>query len=252
MSNNQIIIGGGEVGSALRDVLGGDIPVIDINVKKSKGTALLPDTADILHICFPYHKTFACDIQDYNELHHSKMIIIHSTVPVGTSYTVQTLVGKDVTVIYAPTRGVHSRFVEDMKSYTKIWASVNLITHEELNIFSTLWHDAKVNIDRWDSIKDLELAKVLVDTTYYGWLIAFRFAADQIATNYGADKEKIWEFADEIHEKLGNRPRMFSNVDGIGGHCVLPNLELNSDKWSDYVKNIINVVNSHHRRMRPE
>jgi UDP-N-acetyl-D-mannosaminuronate dehydrogenase len=250
---NSIIIGGGEVGSALYELLGGDIPVNDLDTKKCKPypEGDTDESRDIMHVCFPYGKQFKHVVVDYIKHYNPKMIIIHSTVPVGTSYSIQSLVGK-IIIIYAPTRGVHSRFVKDMKTYTKLWASVNPMADWEIDVFEKIWKDARIATERWDSIKDLELAKVLVDTTYYGWLIAFRFAADQIAENYGADKEKIWEFADEIHETLGNRPRMFSNVDGIGGHCVLPNLELNSDRTSDYLKNIINVINSQHRRSRPQ
>lgn len=246
---NDIIIGGGEVGTALYELLGKNITVVDIDKTKEKNIMFPIPDIDIMHVCFPYVKMFKHFVTAYSEKFKPKMIVIHSTVPIGTSYSIQSLV-KDVPVIYAPTRGVHSRFVEDMKSYTKLWASVNPITEYEHNVFKNIWDNIGVKTERWDSIKDLELAKVLIDTTYYGWLISFRFAADAIADNYGADKEKIWDFAKEIHEKLGNRPTMFSNPDGIGGHCVLPNLELNNDHTTEYIKNVINVLNANHRKRR--
>jgi len=34
----------------------------------------------------------------------------------------------------------------------------------------------------------------------------------------------MWSFSDEIHKFLGDRPKMFPGF--IGGHCVIPNLEL--------------------------
>ena len=34
----------------------------------------------------------------------------------------------------------------------------------------------------------------------------------------------MWSFSDEIHKFLKNRPKMFPGF--IGGHCVIPNLEL--------------------------
>ena len=246
---NQIIIGGGEVGYSLHQLLGEKIPVVDTNIKRSIQTALISDDIDIMHICFPHGRQFKKIVMNYFNQYEPKMIVIHSTVPVGTTYSIQTLVGRP-TVIYAPTRGVHSRFVKDMKRYTKLWASAEPITDFDRHAFNIVWGDAGVKTEQWNDVKDLELAKVLIDTTYYGWLISFRFLSDSIAEHYGADKEKIWDFADEIQDILGNRPRMFSNVDGIGGHCVLPNLELNNDKWSDYMENIINVINSAHRKKR--
>ena len=46
----------------------------------------------------------------------------------------------------------------------------------------------------------------------------------------------MWKFADEIHENLGNRPKMYPGV--IGGHCVIPNLELIENEKIRYHKEI--------------
>jgi len=34
----------------------------------------------------------------------------------------------------------------------------------------------------------------------------------------------MWSFSDEIHKNLRNRPKMYPGF--IGGHCVIPNLDL--------------------------
>ena len=70
----------------------------------------------------------------------------------------------------------------------------------------------------------LELAKILVDTSYYGWLINYAQLSDMIAKKHHVDYDEMWSFSDEIHKYLGNRPKMFPGF--IGGHCVIPNLEL--------------------------
>lgn len=85
----------------------------------------------------------------------------------------------------------------------------------------------------------LELAKIIVDTTYYGWLISFAQLSNIIAKKYGVDYDEMWEFSDEIHKFLGNRPKMFPGF--IGGHCVIPNLSLLNEKtfWKiDKINNI--------------
>lgn len=250
---NDIIIGGGEVGHALYHLFDKSYAVIDSDVSRN----IIPigmDNSDIghMHICFPFSPQFATHIFKWCNNYHPRVIIIHSTVPVGTTYKVQTIVGARTPVIYSPIRGVHSRFVADMRTYTKVWASVEKIKDETVLGFERIWEHVGIRTDRWDSVKDLELGKVLTDTTYYGWLIAYRFAADTIARNYGVDSEKIWDFAEEIHEELGNRPRMFSNIDGIGGHCVLPNLHLNSDPMSSFIEETINKINFQHRRNRDD
>ncbi len=70
----------------------------------------------------------------------------------------------------------------------------------------------------------LELAKIVVDTSYYGWLINYAQISNLIATKYGVNYDEMWSFSDEIHKFLGNRPKMFPGF--IGGHCVIPNLDL--------------------------
>ncbi|MCV0373437.1 MAG: hypothetical protein K5793_07790 [Nitrosarchaeum sp.] len=64
----------------------------------------------------------------------------------------------------------------------------------------------------------LELAKIIVDTTYYGWLINYAQLSNMIAKKHGVDYDEMWEFSDEIHKFLGNRPKMFPGF--IGGHCL--------------------------------
>jgi len=247
----NLIIGGGELGQTIYSILGDDSVIFDTEESLHKNLSILEREIGCMHICFPYQDNFITHVDDYITKFDPDMIIIHSTVPLGTTYRIQVLANK-IPVVYSPVRGVHTRFEDDMKEYTKFYATVNPLTDFDRHLLYTIWSDTGVKLEKWDSLKDLELAKVVVDTTYYGWLIAFRFAADQIAESYGADKEKIWDFAQEIHESLGNRPKMYSNIDGIGGHCVLPNLELNHDASSEYVKNIINILNAQHRRKRTE
>jgi hypothetical protein len=64
----------------------------------------------------------------------------------------------------------------------------------------------------------LELAKIVVDTSYYGWLINYAQLSNMIAIKNKVDYDEMWSFADEIHKFLGNRPKMFPGF--IGGHCL--------------------------------
>jgi len=45
-----------------------------------------------------------------------------------------------------------------------------------------------------------------------------------IAIKNKVNYDEMWSFSDEIHKNLGNRPKMYPGF--IGGHCVIPNLEL--------------------------
>jgi hypothetical protein len=82
----------------------------------------------------------------------------------------------------------------------------------------------------------LELAKILCDTSYYGWLINYAQLTNMIAIQYNIDYDEMWTFSDEIHKFLGNRPKMYPGF--IGGHCVIPNLDLMHNQTLDLIKKI--------------
>ena len=50
---------------------------------------------------------------------------------------------------------------------------------------------------------------------------------------------KCGNFSDEIHKILGNRPKMYPGF--IGGHCVIPNLELNHNQTLDLINKMNNA-----------
>ena len=84
----------------------------------------------------------------------------------------------------------------------------------------------------------LELAKIVVDTSYYGWLITYAQLSNMIAIQNKVNYDEMWSFADEIHKFLGNRPKMYPGF--IGGHCVIPNLDLIKNDTLDLIKEINN------------
>jgi hypothetical protein len=80
----------------------------------------------------------------------------------------------------------------------------------------------------------LELAKIICDTSYYGWLINYAQISQMITSKYKVDYDEMWSFANEIHKFLGNRPKMYPGF--IGGHCVIPNLDLMHNQTLDLIK----------------
>ena len=46
-------------------------------------------------------------------------------------------------------------------------------------------------------------------------------------------------FKKDIHKLLGNRPKMYPGY--IGGHCVIPNLELNNNQTLNLIKKMNNT-----------
>ena len=80
---------------------------------------------------------------------------------------------------------------------------------------------AGVTTQRMSSVEALELAKLL-ETSYFGVLLAWAQEMDRFATSVGAD---YWETL-AFFEEIGFFPPVGFQPGFIGGHCVLPNLEL--------------------------
>jgi len=200
----DLIFGMGEIGSAIFELLTNrGFDCIGWDLDKAKEERHNYKKLDFIHVCIPYSENFE-DIVRTLSNDYKVPIIIHSTVKPGTS--------KALHCCYSPVRGVHKSMVKDLEYYEKYYAVNTDFSHDA---FTKRFEKTNLVADS----TDLEYTKILVDTTYYGWIIAYRKHVDKIHPVY-------WEFAEEIHDKLGNRPIMYNDNKPIGGHCVVPNLEL--------------------------
>ena len=95
-----------------------------------------------------------------------------------------------------------------------------------------------IKTQKMSSPETLELAKIICDTSYLGWLVNYAQLSKGITIQYGVDYDEMWSFSDEIHKFLGNRPKMYPGY--IGGHCVIPNLKLINDKTLSLINDINN------------
>jgi UDP-N-acetyl-D-mannosaminuronate dehydrogenase len=234
----DIILGMGEVGETLFDLLiERRFNCIGIDIDNSKCKNYSENSSienpEYLHVCLSGELTEFEDITStwISKLEGLKVIIIHSTVKPGTTKNIQEK--SKVPVLFSPIRGVHKRFLEDIKKYTKFIAS------DDKQLAPEIKSDLEKRfqkIDWMSTTKTAELAKILVDTTYYGWLINYAQITKMICEKEGIDFDEMWKFADEIHENLGNRPKMYPGI--IGGHCVIPNLSLVEYDDLDIIKKI--------------
>ena len=182
-----------------------------------------------LHICIPFNSNFLKNIQKLNKKFSPKGIVIHSTISPGTTAKIQQKI-RNVPIIYSATRGVHKRMLSDLRKYAKFFALEKNAPKKAWasKAYSSLMKKSGVKTKMMTDPITLELAKIVVDTSYYGWLINYAQISNLIAKKHNVNYDEMWTFAEEIHEFLGNRPIMFPGH--IGGHCVIPNLELIDDQ----------------------
>ena len=234
----DIILGMGEVGETLFDLLVDrkfDCIGIDLDDSKCKNYTEneIIENPQYLHVCLPGELEKFTDIviEWINKIKNIQVVVIHSTVKPGTTKTIQEK--SSIPILFSPVRGVHRRFLDDIKKYTKF------ISFDGTEINSKIKKDLENRFEKVDwmsTTKTAELAKILVDTTYYGWLINYAQITKMICEKENVDFDEMWKFADEIHENLGNRPKMFPGI--IGGHCVIPNLNLVKYENLDMIKTV--------------
>ena len=234
----DIVLGMGEVGETLFHLLEErNIDSIGIDVDSSKCKNYSKNdhikNPEYLHVCLPGELSEFMDItlNWINKIDGLEVVLVHSTVKPGTTKKIQEK--SKIPVLFSPVRGVHKRFLDDIKKYTKF------ISSDKENIDPKIKLDLEKRfkkIDWMSTTKTAELAKILVDTTYYGWLINYAQITKMICEKEGIDFDEMWKFADEIHENLGNRPKMYPGI--IGGHCVIPNLNLIEYENMEIIKRI--------------
>ena len=209
-----LIVGLGEVGAALAEVIECRQPVLRHDIEPREFDAPI----GVMHICIPFQSSapFEDAVCGYIERFDPALTVVNSTVMPGTTSAIARRTGKPVA--YSPVRGKHVRMAQDLLHYVKYVAAAE---PETAALAEAHFERAGMKTRRMDKPETLELAK-LAETTYFGVQIAFAQDLDRYARRVGADYEQAINFFEEVD--FLPRPRYFPGV--IGGHCVLPNIQL--------------------------
>ena len=237
----DIVAGLGEIGMPLlkliskkENAIGYDLDKKLMNQTKFKKFQDLQTR--FLHIAIPVTKSFNSNVIKLYEQFMPECIVIHSTISPGTTEQLQKKL--KIPLIFSATRGVHKRMLKDLQRYTKFFAISKSASKKEWAAieYRKTMMNCGIKTQRMSKPETLELAKILCDTSYLGWLINYAQLTNTIAIQHNVDYDEMWKFSDEIHELLGNRPKMFPGF--IGGHCVIPNLDLMQNQTLNLIKTI--------------
>ena len=238
-----VVAGIGEIGKPILKLLAKDNVVVgfDLNhdlMDKRKFERYQKLKTSFLHIAIPVTGKFTNNILNLYKKFQPECIVIHSTIKPGTTEKLQEKLS--IPVIYSATRGIHKRMAYDLKRYTNFFVI-------SANAPRGKWASSKyvqsmkrcgIKTKKMSKPETLELAKIICDTSYLGWLVNYAQLSNIIAIEHEVDYDEMWSFSDEIQEFLGNRPKMYPSF--IGGHCVIPNLNLINNE----TLNIINKMNN--------
>ena len=237
----DVVAGLGEIGypilkllSKKQTTVGYDIDKSSMNESKFK---TLQDTqTSFLHIAIPVTTKFDSNILQLYKKFKPECIVIHCTISPGTTERIQKKL--NIPLIYSATRGVHKTMLKDIKRYTKFFTISKNAPKKQwaIKTFSRKMKNCGVKTRQMSKPETLELGKILCDTSYLGWLINYAQLTNMIAIQYSVNYDEMWTFSDEIHKFLGNRPKMYPGF--IGGHCIIPNLDLMHNQTLDLIKKI--------------
>jgi UDP-glucose 6-dehydrogenase len=172
----------------------------------------------MMHLCFPF--TRQEDFEDiavsYIKRFQPELTIINSTVIPGTSRAIAERAS--VPIAYSPVRGKHVRMAEDLLKYRKFIAATD---EDAANRAAEHFRAAAMTTQCISKLETLELAK-LGETTYFGVLIAFAQELNRYANQVDGDYAEALDFFEEVDYLP--RTKFFPGF--IGGHCVIPNVQL--------------------------
>jgi len=213
----HLIAGYGEVGKSLHEVLG-EALYAD---RKSGTWKFGGPSVDVLHICIPYKTPiqFVTAVNKYKVYSAAKLVIVHSTVPVGTCDALE--------VVHSPIRGVHPHLTEGIRTFPKYFGGKR--AKESAKIFSDIGIKTRV----YPTARTTEALK-LWDTTQYGRLIMLEKEIHRWCVKNKIDFDAVYTQANKDYNKgytkLGMphvvRPYLKHIKGPIGGHCVVPNAKL--------------------------
>lgn len=240
-----LVIGLGEIGSALIEIeegAGNRVFKRDLDIEK--WTCNESGKYDICHIAIPFKKKeqFISDVGFHMLSYSADVTIIHSTVEVGTTRALIQETGNKM-VVHSFVRGVHPNLVEGIKTFVK---AIGAIDEEACNITGEHYNDLDIEYDPLGGPEVSELAKLL-STTYYAWNIFYADFVDKLCTEYNVPYDEVYTWSNTTYnsgyEELGKynviRPVLNPPKGKIGGHCLLPNIELLPDgELKKYCKDI--------------
>lgn len=234
MKKNILIIGYGQIGKSIEGLYKGKEEYAVFHKDLNSVSKNMPDSFDVTHICIPNIDCFSEKVALYIEKYTSKIIIINSTVNVGTIKDVleelDYLNIKVEAIGHSPVMGIHPNLTKSIQTFTKIIGAPDKIQAGKI---SKHFEDIGVKTIIYDKPENSEAAKLL-STTYYAWNIYFMKFVKKYCDAKGLNFEDVYTTTNEIYnagyEKFGmnhvKRPVLKYIPGPIGGHCLIPNLDL--------------------------
>lgn len=227
----QLIVGLGEIGNGLKEVL--QTAYHDVYSYDKKEAIDIDGHFDVLHICIPGGlKKFNQIVLDYAGKYQPGTVIIHSTVEVGTTSRLQRAADIHPAIgscsfVHSPVRGKHPNMAEGIRNYVKY---IGYCDFAGKLVTERLYEKANIEFKSFFKPETTELGK-LFSTTDYGvnlaWAQIKQAKCKELGLSYD---EVVTEFTKSYNvgiERAGfsrwKKPELIPPGKKIGGHCVVEN-----------------------------
>jgi len=222
MKTTHFVLGNkGQVGAAIEFVLNAceDHEVTGFDLAGPK-TCPTKGSIDVMHVTIPYGDEFLNIVGKWRVvLKENGLIIVHSTVPVGTCDYLD--------AVHSPIRGIHPDLVGGITTFVKFFGGARAI--EAAGYFAACGCQAFP----FACARSVEAMK-LWSTTQYGLSIATEKAIHAYCAELGLSFDVVYTLANitynlgySILGKTGVQRPVLEHVPGpVGGHCVEPNFRL--------------------------
>lgn len=215
-----LIIGNGQIGSALADALKDHHEVFIIDKEPLK----IDEEIDVLNICFPYSDKFVAEVKKYIEEYNPSLTIVHSTTKIGTCNEI----GREV--VHAPIEGKHPDLTQSLKEWRR-WLGCR--DKRSLALAESFFREANMRYISLDDSKFTEYLK-LRSTTKYLWSIAWAEMEGEWSAKLGMPYNYNQKYDIDyniMYSKLGYPEYKRYILEPpeskeIGGHCLIPNRDL--------------------------
>lgn len=174
---------------------------------------------DFLHVCIPFSKSFVRAVKGVMKSYPPKYVIVHSTVPVGTTRKLGD------SAAHSPIRGQHDELTDSTKRFVKYVGGNTAKTGKKCKEHL---ESMGLDVSLWDVSEETELMKLLCLSRLLNDL-AYYETADGICKRYGVPPERLQEWTATYNDgykdaKKGyfSRPELTFPNGVAGGTCVLP------------------------------
>lgn len=230
---NVLVIGLGEIGTSLCKVIE-DSKNFKL-FKKGREDLKMDVKIDVMHICIPFTDNFVETVVNYINKFNPNLVVINSTVRLNTTDEIYKKTKKNI--VHSPVRGKHPNLQEGIMLFIKFIGPVN---KESGELAREHFESMNIKTEILNSPLETELGK-LFSTTYYGLCIAYHQEIERICKKFDTDFEQtVTRFNETYNDGCRKinpnvvRPVLYPGI--IGGHCVMPNIEiLKEDLKSDFL-----------------